>query len=517
MLRPSRSHADYVAFVHAQMGGVREPDRHLPAEAKLLLLDLSQAVPILALLYATTGAPAVPPEDLLRSLIAMMLCGVTSIDVWVALMRDEPFYAIISGFDPSAVPGVGTFYDFMDRLLGLDSKKVQHLFRRRHKRRQTKKDKQASKDKNRDTPKHQDIIARLALHFLRRAARNPQPTSSSWHFQGHKLSRAERVIKAIFYACVVSKSIELGLIDLDQLFVAGDSSKLRTWANPHGRKRCRCDNKGKKEEERCNCLRYYHDPDARWGYDSYHDCWVYGHAYYELTAYSLSHTFELPLEIIMAGNNRHDSVLSLFAMHEACDIHRFPIQVASFDKASDALGIYRLGAELWHTSLIIPLNERNKGNFTYPPPMEITPEGTPICPDKRPMIYWGYCPDRQRLKWRCPLQAGKKAQRQKPCACRETCSPSAYGRVVYTHPKDNYRLFTPIPRDSKLWRKHYDHHGCVERSHKRKKYDFLLNQTRTAGRERWFLRVMLAAICQHLDAWYALIQQKKAGQNAQVT
>lgn len=32
-------------------------------------------------------------------------------------MRDDPFYALISGFDPEDTPGVGTFYDFQDRLL----------------------------------------------------------------------------------------------------------------------------------------------------------------------------------------------------------------------------------------------------------------------------------------------------------------------------------------------------------------------------------------------------------------
>ena len=122
------------------------------------------------------------------------------------------------------------------------------------------------------------------------------------------------------------------------------------------------------------------------------------------------------------------------------------------------------------------------------------------------MTYWGHCPDRQRVKWRCPKVAGSRAERKKPCACQTSCSPSPYGRVVYTYSQSNYGLFTPIPRDSALWTQHYDHYGCVERSHKRKKYDFLLNQTRAADRERWFLRVMLAAICQHLDAWYALAQ-----------
>ncbi len=510
MLKSSRSHQDYVTFVRTHLATEKEPARHLPAKAKLLLLDLTLAIPILTLLYAMEGRPAIPPEDLFRSLIAMLLCGITSIDTWVAQMRAAPFYAILSGFAPTQVPGVGTFYEFMDRLLGLDAHRLRHLYRPQPRQQRAKKDKQASKDKNKDTPKHQHIVAKLAARFLRRATPLGAVTVHTWHCDPAKFARAERVIQAIFYACIVSTSIDLGLIDLHHLCVSGDGSKLRTWANPHGRKHCQCDNKGKQPDEWCDCERYYRDPTARWGYDSYHDCWVYGHTYYELTAYALDSTVELPLFILLADNCRHDSVLGLFAMHHACDNLGFPIQVASFDKASDALGFYQLGYEQWRTKLVIPLNERNTGNFTFAPPVPLTPEGTPCCPNARPMTYWGYCPDRQRLKWRCPLKAGTQTERQKPCACSATCSPSAYGRVVYTYPKTNYRLFTPLPRDSDLWRQHYDHHGCVERSHKRKKYDYLLTQTHTAGRERWFLRVMLAAICQHLDAWLALTERTGA-------
>jgi hypothetical protein len=504
MLKPSRSHQDYADFVRRETRTLSILKRHYPAKGKLLLLDLTPIIPILAALYAAGGRPAVPPEDLFRSLIAMMLCGYTSITRWVELMRQQPYYAIISGFDPVDVPGIGTFYDFMDRLLGLKFDKTKHLIRRKRKRKRTKKDKQAAKDKNKDTPKHQGIINRLAKHYLFQATEPP----AEWRFDESKFSRTEGVLKAIFYTCIVAKSIDLGLIDLEHLYVAGDSTKLRSWANPYGRKRCKCDNKGKKPDQWCDCQRYYQDPQARWGYDSYHDCWVYGHTYYELTAYSFDHSFELPLVILLADNNRHDSVLGTFSMHQATDILGFPIQVASFDKASDAMGFYRLAYERWNTSLIIPLNERNKGHFTYQPPIALTEKGTPICPANRPMTYWGHCPDRQRLKWRCPVAAGPKAEREKPCPT--PCSPSTYGRVVYTYPKSNYRLFTPIPRDSDLWSQHYHHHGCVERSHKRKKYDFLLNQTHTAGRERWSLRVMLAAICQHLDAWYALAQRDQA-------
>lgn len=33
------------------------------------------------------------------------------------MMRDEPFYALLSVFHSQDTPGVGTFYDFQDRLL----------------------------------------------------------------------------------------------------------------------------------------------------------------------------------------------------------------------------------------------------------------------------------------------------------------------------------------------------------------------------------------------------------------
>ncbi|MCL5958412.1 MAG: transposase [Chloroflexi bacterium] len=119
-----------------------------------------------------------------------------------------------------------------------------------------------------------------------------------------------------------------------------------------------------------------------------------------------------------------------------------------------------------------------------------------------PMLYWGQCPDRKRLKWHCP----RKAKKGKAQACDHecNCSQSPYGRVVYTYPKSNYRLFTTITRGGELWDKHYDHHSASERSHKRKKWDCGLRQTRTAGRERIFLRAMLMAMAQHLQAWAAL-------------
>ena len=53
---------------------------------------------------------------MLRSLLAMILCQCFSINIWVGIRRSFPYYVMISGFDPDDVPGVGTFFEFVDRI-----------------------------------------------------------------------------------------------------------------------------------------------------------------------------------------------------------------------------------------------------------------------------------------------------------------------------------------------------------------------------------------------------------------
>ena len=151
--------------------------------------------------------------------------------------------------------------------------------------------------------------------------------------------------------------------------------------------------------------------------------------------------------------------------------------------------------------MIIPLNETNKGNYTYSSPMEITEQGVPKCQAGLEMINWGFCRDRCRIKWRCPVKASKEHQNF-DCPQASDCSDSSYGRVIYTKPQWDYRIHTPVPRKSQLWRALENGRSASERLNKRKKYDFSLLQTRTSGRKFWFFRVMLASMCQHIDEWY---------------
>ncbi len=499
MIQPLRRHSQYLEFVQTRRAvlEIKVPPDATALWCKFRHTDLATAQAILARLYDLEhGRPARPPDDLLRAWLLMLECHITSVSVWVSRLREQPFYALLCGFEPDDVPGVGTFYDFQDRLLQITTS-VLNLDCVPRQRSEARKQGGALRDKNNTAP-HAPILDRLAERLLTHSVR--PVVFGQWSTNLAGLPAYQRLLKEVFYTVFVSTSVTKGLIDLTDLHVAGDGTHLETWANAHGHKLCTCDNRAKPRAEHCTCARRFHDPQASWGWDSYRERYVYGHGLYELTAYSLRHICQLPLVLDVLDNHRHDSVAYLAAMYEAVDLLGFPIHTASLDKAHDALALYRLGAEHWHLDSVIPLNERNTGHFQFAPALRLTPDGIPICVAEQPLIYQGFCPDRMRLKWRCPLAVQHVPLTDCPHFAHD-CSDSPYGRTLYTYPQTNYRLFTRLPRGSLLWELHADRRSCAERSVKRKKLDCGLDHTRLAGRERWFFRVMLAAMCQHLDAW----------------
>jgi hypothetical protein len=91
----------------------------------------------------TSGRKPHDPADLLRSLLLMNKLHVIQVDDWVVKLRTVPVYAILSGFSPDAVPGVGTFYDFFRRLWlanspHLTGRKKHKLAKQNRKERKTK-------------------------------------------------------------------------------------------------------------------------------------------------------------------------------------------------------------------------------------------------------------------------------------------------------------------------------------------------------------------------------------------
>jgi len=121
MLPPLRSHQTYSQFVDNHLTEIQVvPFHHEAVYPVMKALDLTPLRAVITPDYhLTQGRPAIPPEDMFRSLVLMEACQVASIDQWVDTMRSIPYYAILSGFDPQHVPGVGTFFDFEARLSGL--------------------------------------------------------------------------------------------------------------------------------------------------------------------------------------------------------------------------------------------------------------------------------------------------------------------------------------------------------------------------------------------------------------
>lgn len=103
---------------------------------------------------------------------------------------------------------------------------------------------------------------------------------------------------------------------------------------------------------------------------------------------------------------------------------------------------------------------------------------------------------KNRCKYRCPL-----ANRMKGCFCDTPCSDAKYGRTVHTYLSDDPRIFNIPPRDSKEWEKEYNRRTSVERSNKREKNDYLLEDGKHRSTKMWYCRLYGIMMLQHLDAW----------------
>lgn len=472
-----------------QKNEIRSIVRFAPFIARFFLLDLDYLRILLEPTYNKPHHKPTDPVALFRSLLLMTLVKETSITAWVEKLKDNKVYAILSGFKPDDIPGVGTFYDFIDRLTLVDKQ----LKRKRRNRRKKFKRKPSKKLKKNEKlpPKHPEIVDRIVQRILKNIDK-----PAAWG--------QYKLIYQFFIHCIVEKSAQMGLLDdVEHLIIAGDGTHIKTGASPYGTKVCDCNKfvveNGKKVFNHCDCTRKFSDLYAVWGWDSYREQWIYGYSFYDLT---LANTkFDLPVFFIQTQANRHDSVSAPIAFDLANKTLPDNYHIAEFlaDGAHDNMAFYKL-MQKFDCEPFIPLNERNTANFTYKE-CQLNEQGIPICPAAAKMVYWGCCYDRMRLKFRCPLRALKNFSETKACKINNYCTDSKYGRVVYTSHKDNPRLFTKTPRGSDQWLAKYDQRSSAERSNKRKKIDFRIEQARVRSREHWFVRYTLAAICQHLDAW----------------
>jgi hypothetical protein len=411
----------------------------------------------------------------------MVLAGYTSFEDWVVLQRAEPFYAVLCGFDPDDPAGVGTYYDFCNRLLGGAPQPGRRPARRLTKARK----RQLREDKRRPSGQHPGLVSRLA-RVLRTGGRKAQ----HW-----KPRAVERLVNGLLDAVCVAPAVRTGLLPA-QLGVSGDGTKLATFANSYGKKVCACPGRG------CPCPRQFSDGEASTGYDAYHHQYVFGHNLYELTGWSLAGGPELPVYLLRATGARSDALLGPLALARVQEYGTVRIQHACFDGAHDAAGFYQLGQD-WQIALIIPLVENPSREGARPEGAEQpAADGTPICQAGKRMYPTGFQAERQRQQWRCPLIKGPERGDVTTCPYQATCSTAPSGRVVYTYVGQDPRRNTVPPRGTDAWQKLYNHRTASERSFACQKEQLGLAQTRTRGGARWLFRALLTAMAQYALAWH---------------
>ena len=149
----------------------------------------------------------------MRAWLVMLECHITSVDVWVQRLREQPFDALLCGFAPDEVPGVGTFYDFQDRLLQCAEAVLDRecIPRRRSEQRKTN---DTLRDKNNTAP-HAKILDRLAERLQTRPVRSV--ILGQWRTNLAGLPAYQRILKEVFYTVFVATSVAKDLIELSGL------------------------------------------------------------------------------------------------------------------------------------------------------------------------------------------------------------------------------------------------------------------------------------------------------------
>lgn len=446
------------------------------ALSKLFILNLDPLKTIISTLYSHTGRPSHFQSEIFRAFILMNHLDLT-LDQWCFKVKNNVVLRTAAGFDSNRLPGLASYYDFINRLIALDEKP-------RLKKKKRKPTTKVGKGKKLP-PKKPGIVARLVERILRGRRLNNRP---------------ELLLQKIFAEVCVQQSVNLELIS-HNVSLSGDGTCLMTGASHFGVKTCEC------KTFQCDCARRFSDPNATWGWDSHKNQWFYGYTGYFISTYNKTLKCDLPLYLRLVDAKRHDSVSAVVAITEFRDLYP-NLTIDSFisDSASDNYPTYEL-LNHWNIDAVIALNTTNKGNSKYPPHLTIDDQGIPICIAGNKMIHNGFCgKDRCRIKWRCP-RVLKKVEHSEAC---ESCSPSPYGRVIYTKPLWDLRLFTKIPRGSRKWKLKMNERTAAERVNNRILNHYGVEKLKARGKKRISFFTTIAGFNVHLDAQLALLQSNES-------
>ena len=413
--------------------------------------DLDGIAHIIRRSYRGIGRPPRDPAAMFRTWLLATLLGITSPKLWAETLVSDDVLAVLSGFVPGDTPGASTLRDFLSRLTR------QMRRRARCHRPHRKRGKGPGKGKKQPL-RRPDVLWRLQVQLPRFSRGDEGPL--------------QEMLRVIAHG-----SADRGLIDLEHLLVAGDSTVLAAHADHFGHRTCSCP-----PGTTCTHPRRFTDGDAAWGWDSSPGVFIYGHRFYELTAAGGPH--DLPLYIRAVGADPHDGISWLLAYSDFHVYYPDALVVrAILDAAHDAGAIFdqlqRHGVQA-----IIDLNPGHNPRQ----PLRLTPDGVPLCACGQPMAADGS--SRGRIKFVCPRRRKRGASAGPPCP-----------HAVYISGGDAFRLHPGLARGTEAWRLAYNDRTCTERSHSRKINDFGQAACRRRSRPTRAAHYFLAAYAQHFAAW----------------
>ena len=449
---------------------------------KMESLRLDPALDIILPLYSLAGRPAKNQAQIIRSMVLFtFLLGKTaasySLTAWVrnVLPNDPLLSALVGCGSPADLPPLGSYYDFMHRLWGAS----RDAYTR---------DALLPKGKNGKKPKKE-----IGEDGKLKESESESPSTVTLKNKivaGEALSQnPESRLQDFFYLVSILPSIESGLIQSAGLTVSGDGTAVAVHASPFG-------TKPKGDTDKAEVSRHYSDPEAEWGWDSHEKNWYFGRTLYMLCARNASYKAEVPLLLKFLSARRHDSICFFHAVDEmGRHVPGISPSNICLDSAHDNIATYEL-LKRWGINALIDINPRNKACNGVPEDISIDKYGHPHCMEGHEMCSWGYDGQKEAQKYRCPLACG----RVDAFKCKETCSPSKYGRTLYLKTNADLRYFPSIPRDSKQFKDIYAERTACERINNRVLNDYHLLSLKIRGDCHFSFWTMLIGICIHLDA-----------------
>jgi hypothetical protein len=468
---------------------------HFAREILLLeSLHLEKLEPQLKALYASDGRGRKPkdPVKMLSALVLMNLQGEVSFSKWVKTTRTHLVMASLCGFTPEETPGVGTYYDFLDRLEdGPWKKRCVHDIRPSQLEagphlRNLKAEKF---DEDQEGHKSAQLV-----EILLNQVEQPNPDDLQNRLQSY------------FHEIALEPSIKKGLIEPQKLDITGDGSTVVSGAAENGKPACEC---RKNQIYKCDCPKFYSDRTAQWGYDSYRKVFFFGHRFYQLCSSTNGH--DLPLSITIEAANQSDYTLSLKTLDrflKSCP--EFQIHSCTLDAGHDSLAHYKY-LQKKGILPVIALNPRTKPQAADKP---LSQKGIPLCPAGVEMTFHARNKHQHRQIYHCPAKKKARAKGKsegsqwtvvtelEKCPWGVLCQPeSRLGPLVSISANENPRLFPLIGRGSGQYRKLMNLRSGVERSNAMKKTVYKLQESQFKRSSRFLIKLYLISMIEHATAW----------------